>query len=84
MHKKPLWYFVGIYSALCGKKRQFEFQFVAQNIPSNRQSRTHTEFNAPQKPFGKNLVLLKVVFPEPLLTNRGQRNTKNENPSPFL
>ena len=44
----------------------------------------HFDFNAPQKPFGKNLVLLKVVFPEPLLTNRGQRNTKNENPSPFL
>ena len=43
----------------------------------------HFDFNAPQKPFGKNLVLLKVVFPEPLLTNRGQRNTKNENPSPF-
>jgi len=45
---------------------------------------THIKFNAPQKPFGKNLVLLKVVFPEPLLTNRGQRNTKNEKPSPFL
>jgi len=44
----------------------------------------HIDFNAPQKPFGKNLILLKVVFPEPLLTNRGQRNTKNENPSPFL
>ena len=28
--------------------------------------------------------LINVVFPEPLLTNRGQRNTKNENPSPFL
>ena len=25
---------------------------------------------------------LNVVFAEPLLTNRGQRNTKNENPSP--
>ena len=40
--------------------------------------------NAPQKPFGKNLVYVSVVFPEPLLTNRGQRNTNNENPSPFL
>jgi len=27
---------------------------------------------------------LNVVFAEPLLTNRGQRNTNNENPSPFL
>jgi hypothetical protein len=65
---------------------------------SNKQSGTHIsfglnktkqemwriDFNAPQKPFGKNLVLVKVVFPEPLLTNRGQQNTKNENPTPFL
>jgi hypothetical protein len=27
---------------------------------------------------------IKVVSTEPLLTNRGQRNTKNENPSPFF
>jgi hypothetical protein len=27
---------------------------------------------------------LNEVFAEPLLTNRGQRNTKNENPTPFL
>jgi hypothetical protein len=25
-----------------------------------------------------------VVFTKPLLTNRGQRNTKNENPSPHF
>ena len=44
----------------------------------------HFDFNAPQKPFGKNLVLLQVGFFEPLLTNRGQRITKNENSSPFV
>ena len=27
---------------------------------------------------------INVVFAKPLLTNRGQRNTKNENPTPFL
>ena len=28
--------------------------------------------------------ILNVVFAKPLLTNRGQRNTNNENPSPHF
>jgi hypothetical protein len=28
--------------------------------------------------------ILKVILSEPLLTNKGHRNTKDENPSPFL
>ena len=54
------------------------------SFKNKNKKRAVLTLNAPQKPFGKNLVYVFVVFPEPLLTNRGQRNTNNENPSPFL